>query len=170
MCTRVVRRLPVLQSSSSDDAPQRPAWHYIVIGAGFTITLWLPLAVLATWVGSRLAIWVFEASTESELPAALARASASQKAWAAALQAAPLVLSFFLACLGAAVLVGRFGGKAGVREAILGNLLGSAVVLGLSSLGGNLGIGFALGAGAVFAAASLLAGWTGARLGRRLRH
>lgn len=165
----MVRRLPVLQSSS-DDAPQRPPWHYVVIGAGFTITLWLPLAVVATWAGSRLALWALGASSESGLPFAVARASESQRAWAAALQAAPLMLSFLLACFGAAVLVGRFGGKAGVREAVLGNLIGSAVVLGLASLAGDVGLGVLAAAGAFLAVSSILAGLVGARLGRRLRH
>lgn len=164
----MVRRLPVLQSSS-DDGAERPPWHYLVIGAGFTITLWLPLAVVATWVGSRLALWVFGAATDSDLPAAVARAPATQKAWAAALQAAPLMLAFFLACLGSAALVGRFGGKAGVREAILGNLSGSAVVLGLTLLAGGVDVVVAAAAGAFLAASSATGGWAGARLGRRLR-
>ncbi len=163
-----MRRLPVLQSSS-DDAPQRPPWHYLVIGAGFTVTLWLPLAIVATWVGSRLALWVFGAAAESDLPAAVARASATQKGWAAVLQAAPLMLSFCLACFGSALLVGRFGGKAGVREAVLGNLFGSAVVLGLSLLAGGVGGAVAAAAGAFMGASAALAGWAGARLGRRLR-
>lgn len=144
----MVRRLPVLQSSS-DDAPQRPPWHYLVIGAGFTVTLWMPLAMLASWLGSRLAQWA---------------------PGAGALQVVPLMLSFLLACFASAVLVGRFGGKAGVREAVLGNLLGSAVVLGLASLGGGVGIVLALAAGAFLATCSALTGWAGARLGRRLRH
>ena len=166
----MVRRLPVLQSSSSEDAAQRPPWHYMIIGAGFTVTLWLPLAVVAMWVGSRLAFWVFEVPNEAALPAAVATASVAQKSWAAALQALPLMLSFFLACFGSAVLVGRFGGKAGVREALVGNLIGSAVVLGLAALAGEVPLGVALAAGIFLAASSALAGWTGARVGKRLRH
>jgi tRNA-(ms[2]io[6]A)-hydroxylase len=163
----VVRRLPVLQSSSSDDAPQRPRWHYLIIGAGFTITLWLPLAVVAMWVGSRLAFWVFEVPNEAALPAAVAAASSAQKSWAAALQALPLMLSFFLACFGSAVLVGRFGGKAGVREAIFGNLIGSAVVLGLAAMAGEVPLAVAIAAGGFLLASAALAGWAGARVGKR---
>jgi len=137
-----VRRLPVLQSSS-DDAPQRPRWHYLVIGAGFTVTLWLPLATLATWVGARLV---------------------------APFQPTPLMFSYFFACFASAVLVGRFGGKAGVREAILGNLLGSAVVVGLVALGSEVEAAIAVAAGAFLVVSSIFAGWGGARLGRRLRH
>lgn len=137
----MVRRLPVLQSSS-DEAPERPPWHYLAIGAGFTVTLWLPLAMVATWVGTRLV---------------------------APLQPAPLMLSYFVACFASAVLVGRFGGKAGAREAILGNLLGSAVVVALVALAG-VEVVVALAAAAFLVVSSVLAGWTGARLGRRLRH
>lgn len=142
-----MRRLPVLQSSS-DDGAERPPWHYIAIGAGFTITLWLPLAVVATWVGVWLAAWA---------------------PWVSALNVLPLTLSFLLACFASAALVGRFGGKAGVREAILANLFGSAVLLGLAALAGGLGMPVAVISGAVFAASSALGGWAGARLGRRLR-
>ena len=142
-----MRRLPVLQSSS-DEGASRPPWHYLVIGAGFTITLWLPLAVVGTWAGALLNSWAPRS---------------------AVLQVAPLMLTFLVACLASAVFVGRFGGKAGVREAILGNLLGSAVVLGLAGLGGGVGPGVAAAAGGFMGAASALAGWAGARLGRRLR-
>lgn len=166
----MVRRLPVLQSSSSDDATQRPRWHYLIIGAGFTITLWLPLAVVAMWAGSRLALWVFDVPNEAALPAAVGTASAAQKSWAAALQALPLMLSFFLACFGSAVLVGRFGGKAGVREATGGNLIGSAVVLGLAAMAGEVPLAVAAAAGVFLAVSSAFAGWAGARVGKRLRH
>jgi hypothetical protein len=138
----MVRRLPVLQTTS-DEAPQRPRWHYLAIGAGFTVTLWLPLAMVATWVGTRIV---------------------------APLQPAPLMLSYILACFASAVLVGRFGGKAGEREAILGNLLGSAVVLALVALASAVEVVVVLAAGAFLVVSSVLAGWAGARLGRRLRH
>jgi hypothetical protein len=51
----VVRRLPVVQTPSSEDAEAhaRSPLQWVVIGAGFTITLWLPLATLAAWLESR---------------------------------------------------------------------------------------------------------------------
>lgn len=164
----VVRRLPVLQSSS-EESEQRPPWHYVIIGAGFTLTIWLPLAAVATWLGSRLALMVLGAADQQALTPALDAASASQKAWASVLQVLPLMLSFFLACLASAMLVGRFGGAAGTKQAILGNLSGSAVVLGLAALAGPLAPPVAFAAAAFLGLASLGAGFLGARWGRRLR-
>ena len=52
----VVRRLPVIQTPPSEDAEAhaRSPWKWVLIGAGFTITLWLPLATLAAWLESRV--------------------------------------------------------------------------------------------------------------------
>ena len=83
--------------------------------------------------------------------------------------ALPLLLSFFLACVGSGTLVARFGGAAGRREAIGGNLLGSAVVLVLATLGAPLSIGVILGAAGSLAVCSLLGGLLGAVLGKKLR-
>lgn len=51
----MVRRLPVLQTPPSEDAEAqaRSPWQWVLIGAGFTITLWLPLATLGAWMESR---------------------------------------------------------------------------------------------------------------------
>ena len=51
----VVRRLPVIQTPPSEDAEAqaRSPWQWVLIGAGFTITFWLPLATLAAWLQSR---------------------------------------------------------------------------------------------------------------------
>ena len=54
----MARRLPVIQTPPSEDADAlaRPAWKWVLIGAGFTVTLWLPLATLAVWAKSRALI------------------------------------------------------------------------------------------------------------------
>jgi hypothetical protein len=54
----VVRRLPVIQTPASEDAEAhaRSPWQWVLIGAGFTITLWLPLVTLAAWLESRVLI------------------------------------------------------------------------------------------------------------------
>ena len=157
--------------TSADDTPKRPAWQFVLIGAGFTVTLWLPLAMLATALGAALAWRVLGAGAEQSLEAALASASAAQKAWAALAQALPLALSFFLSCLMAAALVGRFGENTTRRHAVYGNLLGSAVVLVLGGMAGELSLAIALGAGVVLALSSVGGGWLGVRWGksRRLR-
>jgi hypothetical protein len=96
----MTRRLPVIQSDTSDDAvaASRPRVHWIFIGAGFVATIWAPLALLVTPFG-----------------------------------AAALLSAFFVASLLSGALVGRFGGRAGPREAALGGLVAGAAlsVLGL---------------------------------------
>jgi hypothetical protein len=54
----VARRLPVIQTPPSEDAEAhaRPPWQWVMIGAGFTITLWLPLATLAAWLESSVLV------------------------------------------------------------------------------------------------------------------
>ena len=54
----MVRRLPVVQTPPSEDAEAhaRSPWHWVLIGAGFTVTFWLPLATLAAWMESRVLV------------------------------------------------------------------------------------------------------------------
>ncbi len=45
----------MIQTPPSEDAEalERPAWQWVLIGGGFTVTLWLPLATLAAWAENR---------------------------------------------------------------------------------------------------------------------
>lgn len=121
----MVRRLTVLQNDDTDDAlaARRPRWHWVLIGAGFVITLFLPLAQLGVFVGHRLIAAVHPGGN-------------------AALQvgvgALPVALSFLIACAVAGGLVGRFGGRAKAREAALSGALGAFTGWGLAALGGAL--------------------------------
>jgi MFS family permease len=58
MLPGVARRLPVIQTPPAEDAEAlaRPAWQWVLIGGGFTVTLWLPLATLAAWTQNRALI------------------------------------------------------------------------------------------------------------------
>jgi hypothetical protein len=119
----MVRRLTVLQNQDTDDAAaaRRPRWHWVLIGAGFVITLFLPLSMLGVWLG-----------------ALLSRAVPGGGATQIVLGAAPVALSFLIACGAAGALVGRFGGKAKAREAALSGSLGALAGWGLAALGGSL--------------------------------
>lgn len=119
--TAMVRRLPVLQSQDTDDAAaaRRPRWHWVLIGAGLVITLFLPLSLL----GVRLGAWLSRLSTGGTQ---------------IVLGVAPVALSFLLASGAAGALVGRFGGRAKAREAALSGALGAFVGWGLAALGGSL--------------------------------
>ena len=121
----MVRRLTVLQNQDTDDAAaaRRPRWHWVLIGAGFVITLFLPLSLLGVWLGTVLS---------HSLPP-------SADGWLRiVLGAGPVALSFVTACAGAGALVGRFGGQAKAREAALSGSLGALAGWGLAALGGSL--------------------------------
>ena len=121
----MVRRLTVLQNQDTDDAAaaRRPRWQWVLIGAGFVITLFLPLSLLGVWLGARLS---------HAVPPGAGRTSQI------VLGAGPVALSFLLASAGAGALVGRFGGKAKAREAALSGALGASFGWGLAALGGSL--------------------------------
>jgi tRNA-(ms[2]io[6]A)-hydroxylase len=149
------RRLPVLQESAAPD-DGRPAWHWVFIGALFALSIWLPLSMLGLWVASRL--WnLVEPPPSAE---GLNRFDWHVVAGMASIH----LLGFALACLASGALVGRFGNRAGVREAVQGCVLAGAI----AALGAAL-----LGAGGGSALASLLilglvggaAGLGGGRLG-----
>jgi len=93
------RRLPLLPRADVDEVDEdRPPWHWSAIGAVAVFVFWLPL-ILA--VG-----------------AAVAGPGAS---WGSLHLA-----SFVLASFGSGLLIGRFGGKAGRREAAVGGAAAGA--------------------------------------------
>jgi len=121
----MVRRLTVLQDPDTDDAAaaRRPRWHWVLIGAGLVVTLFLPLSLLGVWLGT----WLSRSVPGD-----------ANRALRIVLGAAPVALSFLIACAGAGALVGRFGGKAKAREAALSGSLGAFSGWGLAALGGSL--------------------------------
>jgi len=120
-----VRRLTVLQNQDTDDAAaaRRPRWQWVLIGAGLVITLFLPLSWIGVWLGALLS---------------RAASRGASGALPIVLGVLPVALSFLVACAGAGALVGRFGGKAGAREAALSGSLGALLGWGLAALGGSL--------------------------------
>lgn len=150
-----MRRLPVLQTTASEDAEaaERPVVYWVCVGGLFALVSFLPLSVLGLWLGTRLAVR-FDAS-------------AAQSAFLAAL---PLMAAFGLASWGAGAVVGRFGGRASLGSAALAGAVGGVLTLGLAALGGALqawnvaaaAASALLGGGASFAA-------LGARFGRARR-
>ena len=168
----MIRRLPVLQNQDAEDgaAAARPAWQWILIGVGFVLTIWVPLAIVALPVGRALGRMIMEADD----PAALARfhASADGKTIALyiALTVGPVLLSFVLACLAAGALVGRFGGRAVRREAVFAGLFAAATAFAIAALGGSLGSWpLALGSLLVLAVTAGLSSAAGAAFGLRKR-
>jgi hypothetical protein len=161
-----VRRLPVLQEAASPD-DGRPPWHWTLIGALFALSIWVPLAMLGTWVAGRAVRRLVGDVAPSAMAEQLATAAWPTRMglWFA-VTGVPL-LSFAVACLAAGALVGRFGNRAGMKEAAAGSALAAAVGALLSMAQ----------AGWVFSLAGLLvlmplgagAGWFGGRIGWRYR-
>jgi hypothetical protein len=154
----MVRRLTVLQNDDTDDAlaARRPRWQWVLIGAGFVITLFLPLSELGVFLGRRLT-GAIRADPSGALRIGLG--------------ALPVALSFLIACGAAGALVGRFGGRAKAREAALSGALGGFTGWGLAALGGALSPWLvALASLLVLVTAGAGAAFVGARLtlGRRV--
>ncbi len=121
----MVRRLTVLQNDETDDAlaARRPRWQWVLIGAGFVITLFLPLSQLGVLLGRALTAAIHPGGSA---------------ALRVGLGAVPVALSFLIACGAAGGLVGRFGGRAKAREAALSGALGAFVGWGFAALSGAL--------------------------------
>jgi hypothetical protein len=150
----MVRRLPVLQNKDADVDPNRPKWHWFVIGAGFVVTLFLPLSMLALWIGARMGP-----------PASLEHPPSTLLIVARAL---PVAFSFMFACGAAGFLVGRFGKLDKSREAALAGVLGAFASFGLSLLGrSSISVGSALISLAVLSVLAAFSGWFGGWLGMR---
>jgi MFS family permease len=99
------RRLPLAPGMSAveDDDAERPPWHWSAIGAVAILLAWLPLAYIVNGVLSRV------------LAGAADPASAPPGVRAA--MVALNLAAFAIACFAGGVLVGRYGGQAGKREA-----------------------------------------------------
>lgn len=110
------RRLPVIQSSApepDDDAPPRPPWRWIPIGATATFLVWLPLAAIT------------ERAVRHLLNAADARGEPIAAAGIMILIGH--ALAFATGAFTAGVLVGRLGESVTRREPSLGGALAAAI-------------------------------------------
>jgi len=135
----MVRKLPVLQNPALGDSDdQRPPWHWVLIGAGFVFTLWIPLAIVAEWLSRALAASRVDLADAAAVAHFNATAPTGQRILLSAVLLGPLVLSFVAACVAGGMLVGRFGGRAGSREATLAGLLAAAVGWLVALIGGGL--------------------------------
>jgi hypothetical protein len=149
----VVRRLPVLNAPSGDDAEaaERPPSQWVAISALLEVSLFLPSSLLALWLGERLARSV-------------------DGSGAAAMIALPVLLALAGSAWSAGALSARFGIRTRPLHQVVGGALGSVLILGLS-LFGRVPWSFWLvaTAGSLMIGVSALFAWLGARYGQRLR-
>ena len=119
------KRLPVLQDEEGDEEAQdRPPWHWSGIGVIAIFLAWLPLASLVNTLVARM--------LRSADPADGVELAAAAPAGARAVMMGSNALCFALAALAGGYLVGRFGGRAGPKEAGVSGLLTAVVAWALA--------------------------------------
>jgi len=143
----------VLQTKALEDADAelRPGWHWVLIGAVFVVTLFLPLSMLGVYVGGLLA-----------------RGRASN-ALSLVLVAGAVLATFAFSAGASGAMVGRFSGRPGTRTAMWGGALGGLATFALALLAGRLGLAPALAAALVLSGTGALFAALGARVGLRAR-
>lgn len=163
----MVRRLPVLQNKLADEPAFRPPWQWVLIGAGFSIALWVPLLAVCVGVRGRL-VGKTLAESSAALSVQLSGMSAFDRLLWALSVLLPVLVPWVLACGFAGSLLGRFGSTTRPRHATYSGLVAAGVVLGLAALGGSLSSLLAFVASAlVLSTSAAIASWSGAKLGRR---
>jgi hypothetical protein len=147
-----VRRLPVIQTPTGDDAEAaaRPSWQWVLIGSGLLVTIWTPSVALALMTARKIA----EARS----------GAAPGPGVAASLVAA----TFALSAVAAGYLVARFGQQTKLRHAVFAGLLAAGEIWFLALLGGAFNSGL-VGASAFLSLSALSAAFCalGAWLHRR---
>lgn len=150
------RRLPLLPKVevAVEGDEERPPWHWSAIGTAAIFVTWLPLAFLANAALAR----VHGGATVEQVSRTVQ--------W---LMVGVNLLAFALASLAGGALVGRFGGKAGRREATVAGL-GAATIAWMMGIW-SASAGYLIGALllALLVAVSAGAARLGGALGLRSR-
>lgn len=118
------RRLPVIQEPTGEDAEAaaRPAWHWVLIGAGMLVSMFMPLALAALALG-RTGVVVH---------------------WLGPVMAAGVAagIALALAAALAGYLMARFGPRTQRRHAAFAGLAGAAALWALVLLSGGFQTAF----------------------------
>lgn len=126
-----VRRLPVLQDASTSDE-ERPAWHWTVIGVAFIFSMLAPLAMLASWARRRVLEKMLGDLPADELGLRLAGASSADRLWLGFVTTGLPLVAYAFSCWASGALVGRFGAKAGPKEAAISGGCAALISAGLT--------------------------------------
>lgn len=125
------RKLPVLQNAAAEPEDDRPPWQWVGFGTVALFAAWMPLAVLAQWVASRLSRLPKSASPEEALAAWQALAGADRAREIAAM-VVPHALALGVASLAAGFLVGRFGQRTRAREGVSAGAMAGLIAVVLT--------------------------------------
>ena len=146
-----VRRLPVIQQPTGDDAEAaaRPSWQWVVIGSGLLVTIWTPSVSLALMLARKIS-------------------EHAGRATGPGVAAGLVAITFALSAVAAGYLVARFGQRTQPRHAIFAGLLAAGEIWFLALLGGAFSSGL-VGASAFLSLSVLSAAFCalGAWLHRR---
>jgi tRNA-(ms[2]io[6]A)-hydroxylase len=138
-----------------------------MIGLLFIYCIWVPLAMLGNWIAQHALDAAFGNLPADEIARRLSAGGSSSRfsLWLASI-AAP-ILTYSFACWSAGALVGRFGGKAGPKEAVTAGALSALVGCVLSLIGASTAS--SLAALLVLLPLGIAAAWVGARFGMKRR-
>jgi MFS family permease len=159
------RHLPILQpkkaegsaesnaSSAEGDGEEqdRPPWHWSAIGAVATFIVWIPLAMLAQLWARSTAERLVPGQDEAAQREAFLALTPAERLWLSALNVLGPMVALALASFAAGVLVGRFGNRAGKKEATMAGVL-TGTIASLINAPGML----AAGQGAEWALAAIV--------------
>jgi hypothetical protein len=162
----MVRRLPVVQNTTPEDveAAERPRAHWVAIGAGLNLSIWIPLALCAAPFGRVLTRLVIPLDDPA------VHVTTATRVLVVLAQLVPQLVAFALASFASGALVGRFGGQAKTRDASLATALAAWVAVAIGGLSGALRPWLvAVATGLVLALFGALFGALGGRFGERRR-
>ena len=172
----MARQLPIVGQKKApppgtvpapEDPDERPPWHWSGIGAVLVFTSWLPLTLVSNVATRALVDRLVPAASRGDVDAHLATASPLARASLRAAMVVPGALAFAIGAAFGGWLVGRFGGRAGPREAAVAGLLSASTAWALLAATAGLGTTWLLWA--PVALVGTVAAWLGGRLGRRGR-
>ena len=136
------RKLPVLPSTATpppaplppeEDDETRPPWQWIGFGTAAIFGAWLPLAYLGEAMKARaLRAYVGAPRDLAEAQSALAELTSSDRTKLTVLTALLYVAPLLVGAYAGGFLVGKWGGRAGVREAALSGVATALVASALS--------------------------------------
>jgi hypothetical protein len=162
----MVRRLPVIRDPGDDpDAVHRSRSRWVIIGALFTLVVWVPLVAVTMPLGASLA------ARMGSLPrTALAQGAGTPSPLTLVLVVVPPLLSFVPAAAASGALLARFGAGTDRGDAVKAGTLGGLLASILASvLGSGMPLVAAISAFFLLSMAGAVGGYAGSAWAARKR-
>ena len=161
------RKLPIIQPSDDTGDDERPPWQWAAIGGVAILVAWLPLSMLGNVVSRE--VWA-RLLPSGDNPEAVAQAyqalSGADRLGLGLGMVIPHLVALALAAFLGGLMVGRFGGSAGKKEATAAGVVVALVAAFSAAPPDAMAAILALAVMAVLAALSARAG---AAAGQRMR-